>query len=80
MFGERKRTFKELQKEILNVLKSKDATVNDIRLKTGIHPYVIEHQLVLLRGKGYVDLMFSHGKFKLFSVSKLGKGYFKKLK
>ena len=73
MFGESKRTFKELQKEILKVLKSKDSTVNDLRLKTKIHPYVIEHQLVLLRGKEYVDLVFSHGKFKLFSVTKEGK-------
>ena len=73
MFGEKKRTFKELQKLILSTLKDDKLTINQISKKAKIRWEVVAHQLILLKGKGYVGEFFVHVRFKIFSITEEGK-------
>jgi len=79
MFGDRKRTFKELQKLILVALRTKKLTKNQISRKTGIRWEVVDHQLVLLKGYGYVELFFAHEKMKIFSITNEGLKHLRKI-
>ena len=79
MFGERKRTFKELQVLILKTLKKDKATIYGIAQATKLHFHVIEHQLILLRGQDYVSLDFEHKRFRLFAITEKGISYLRKL-
>ena len=79
MFGEKKRTFKELQKLILSSLRTKKLTPNQISKKANIRWEVVSHQLILLKGQGYVEDFFVHVRFKIFSITKEGINYLRKL-
>jgi len=79
MFGERKRTYKELQKLILAALRTKKLTKNQISKKTGIRWEVISRQLILLKGNDYAEVFFAHEKMKIFAITKIGLKYLKKL-
>lgn len=72
MFGEKKRTFKELQKLILRALKTKKLTKNQISKKAGIRWEVVDHQLILLKGKDYVEIFFEHERMKIYSITETG--------
>lgn len=80
MFGEKKRTFKELQLIILNSLKSNKLTVYEIAKKNSLHFNVVKHQLILLKGQDYVKIAYQHGRFKLFEITKEGLRFLRKLK
>lgn len=80
MFGNKKRTFKELQRIILKTLNKEDSTIYQIAKKNSLHFDVVKRQLILLKGQDYVVLAFEHKKFKLFSITKEGKKYLRKLK
>jgi len=80
MFGEKKRTFKELQKLILNSLREDKLTTRQISQKAGIRWEVVKHQLILLKGQDYVDEFFTHVRFKIFTITDLGKEHLKKIK
>lgn len=79
MFGEKKRTYNELQKLILTALRIKKLTKNQIAEKTGIRWEVVDRQLILLKGQDYVELFFAHEKMKIFSITKEGLRYLRKL-
>ncbi|MBR9683318.1 hypothetical protein GOV03_02145 [Candidatus Woesearchaeota archaeon] len=79
MFGDRKRTFKELQFIILKTLKKGDSTTHKIAKKTSLHFHTVQHQLILLKGQDYVVLAFEHNRFRLFSITDKGKKYLKEL-
>jgi len=72
MFGEKKRTFKELQKLILKALRTKKLTKNQISKKAGIRWEVVDHQLILLKGKDYVEIFFEHERMKIYSITEKG--------
>jgi len=75
MFGDKKRTFRELQMIILETLKERDSTIYEISKKTSLHFHVVRRQLILLRGQDYVAIGFEHKRFKLFSITEKGKKY-----
>ncbi|MBU0628210.1 MAG: hypothetical protein KKC75_03405 [Nanoarchaeota archaeon] len=79
MFGERKRTYNELQKLILIALRTKKLTKNQIYRKTGIRWEVIDRQIVLLKGRDYVDVFFAHEKMKIYTITNEGLRYLRKL-
>ncbi len=79
MFGTRKKTFKELQLIILKTLKRGDSTTHHISKKNSLHFNTVQHQLILLKGYDYVNLVFEHKRFRLFSITKKGKKHLKKL-
>ena len=79
MFGTKKRTFKELQVIILKALKQENLTIYQISKQTKLHFHVVKHQLILLKGQDYAEVVFEHGKFKLFSITKEGKKYLRKI-
>ena len=79
MFGERKRTYKELQKLILASLRTKKLTKNQISKKTKIRWEVISRQLILLKGQDYVEVFFAHETMKIFTITKEGLNYLRKL-
>ncbi len=79
MFGDKKRTFKELQKLILIALRTKKLTKNQIAKKAGIRWEVVDHQLVLLKGRDYVEIFFAHEKMTIYSITEKGLKYLRKL-
>ncbi len=79
MFGERKRTFRELQILILKALKKERLTKYEIAKKASLHFHVVQHQLILLKGQDYVSLDFEHKRFRLFAITKEGLKYLRKL-
>ena len=79
MFGERKHTFKEIQLLILRKLRTKEKTIYQIAKKTKLDFRTVRHQLILLRGQGYVNLIFEHAHIKVFAITKLGYKYLRKL-
>ena len=79
MFGEKKRTYNELQKLILIALRTKKLTKNQISRKTGIRWEVVDRQLILLKGHDYVEIFFAHEKMKIFSITKEGLKYLRKI-
>ena len=72
MYGEKKRTFNELQSIILEALKKRNQTIYEIAKKTSLHFNVVQHQLILLRGQDYVALVFEYNRFKLFAITEKG--------
>jgi len=79
LFGTEKRTFVELQLIILKTLREGDSTIYNIAKKNSLHFHTVQHQLILLRGQDHVKLAFEHKKFRLFSITKKGKDYLRKL-
>ena len=79
MFGDRKRTFKELQKLILKTLKKDRLTPNQIAKKAKIRWEVVSHQLVLLKGLGCIEDLLTHPRFRIISITDDGKIYLKEL-
>jgi len=79
MFGERKRTFKELQKLILRALRSKKQTPNQIAKNAKIRWEVVSHQLILLKGQDFVEEYFTHVRFRIFTITDQGLKYLRKL-
>ena len=79
MFGEKKRKYSELQKLILIALRTKKLTKNQISKKTGIRWEVVDRQLVLLKGRDYVEIFFAHESMKIFTITKEGLKYLRKL-
>lgn len=79
MFGERKRTFRELQILILKTLKKENLTIYEIAKLTKLHFNVIEHQLILLKGQDYVKVEFEHKRFRLYAITPHGVKYLRKL-
>ena len=79
MFGEKKRKYSELQKLILIALRTKKLTKNQISKKTGIRWEVVDRQLVLLKGRDYVEIFFAHETMKIFTITKEGLKYLRKL-
>lgn len=79
MFGERKRTYRELQILILKALKKEKLTIYELAKRTSLHFHVVQHQLILLKGQDYVTLAFKHKRFKLFSIIDEGLKYLRKI-
>jgi len=79
MFGEKKRTFTEIQLVILRKLRTKQKTVYQIAKQTKTDFRTVRHQLILLRGQGYIDLVFSLNHIKVFAITELGNKYLRKL-
>jgi len=79
MFGNKKRTFKELQILILNALKKRNYTIYEIAKKTSLHFHVVQRQLILLKGQDYVTLTFEHKRFRLFAITEKGLKYLRKI-
>jgi len=79
MFGEKKRKFEEIQLGILRSLRTKKHTTYQISKKTRTHFRTVKHQLILLRGQGYVDLVFELDHIKVFAITKQGYKYMRKL-
>lgn len=79
MFGESKRTFRELQTIILKTLKKGKATAYDISKETGLHYNVVSHQLILLKGHDFASLDFEHKRFRLYSITDKGLKYLRKI-
>ena len=79
MFGNRKRSYNELQILILKALKKERLTVYELAKRTSLHFHVIHHQLILLKGQDYVTLDFVHKRFRLFAISPQGLKYLRKL-
>lgn len=79
MFGTRKRTYRELHIAILKALKDDKHTIYEIAKKASLHFYVVQHQLILLKGQDYVSLVFEHNKFRLFAITEKGIRYLRKI-
>jgi len=79
MFGKEKRTYLALQTLILKALRTKKLTKNQISKKTGIRWEVVDRQLVLLKGRDYVEIFFAHEKMKIFTITKEGSRYLRKI-
>jgi len=79
MFGEKKRKFPEIQLGILRMLSAKQATIYQLSKKTKTDFRTVRHQLILLRGQGYVDLVFEHSHIKVFAINGKGNDYLKEL-
>lgn len=79
MFGDRKRTYRELQILILKALKKEDLTVYELSKKTSLHFHVVKHQLILLKGQDYTEVAFKHKRFKLFAITEQGLKYLRKI-
>ena len=79
MFGEKKRSFKEIQLVILRKLRTKQRTIYHIAKKTKTHFRTIRHQLILLKAQGYVNLVFELNHIKVFAITKQGYKYLRKL-
>ncbi len=79
MFGERKRTFKELQILILKALKKENLTVYEIAKYARLHFNVAERQLILLKGQDYVKIDFEHKRFRLYAITPLGVKHLRKM-
>lgn len=80
MYGNRKRTYKELQLIILKSLNKGKKTIYDISKENKLHFHVVERQLVLLKGNDYVTLSFEHKRFKLYELTLKGSKYLRKLR
>jgi predicted transcriptional regulator len=79
MFGTKKRKFAEIQLEILRSLKKKQCTIYQIAKKNHTDFRTVRHQLILLKGQDYVSLIFELNHIKVFSITKKGEKYIKKL-
>tara|TARA_Y100000310_G_C20122533_1_gene552112 strand:+ start:240 stop:488 length:249 start_codon:yes stop_codon:yes gene_type:complete len=79
MFGEKKRKFKEIQLVVLRILKTKKRTIYQIAKKTKTDFRTVRHQLILLRGQGYVNLDFELEHIKVFAITEEGIKYLWKL-
>jgi len=79
MFGERKRTYKELHLLILKALKKEKHTIYEIAKITSLHFHVVQHQLILLKGRDYVSLDFQHKSFRLYAITQEGITYLRKI-
>jgi len=79
MFGNRKRTYIELQIAILKILKQGKFTPYEIAKRTSLHFHVVQHQLILLKGMDYANLEFEHKRFRLFAITEKGIKYLRKL-
>ena len=80
MFGSKKRSYRELQTLILKALKKEKLTTYELVKRTSLHFYVVQHQLILLKGHDYVILAFKHKKFRLFAITEDGLKYLGKIK
>lgn len=79
MFGEKKRKFSEIQLVILRSLRAKQKTIYQIAQKAKTDFRTVRHQLILLRGQGYVNLVFEHDHIKVFAITNSGISYLRKL-
>jgi len=79
MYGTKKRKFEEIQLDILKSLNKKNNTIYHIAKKIKTDFRTVRHQLILLRGQGYCDLVFELEHIKVFGITKLGKKYLRKL-
>jgi len=79
MFGKKKRKFSEIQLFILRNLRTKQRTIYQIAKKIKTDFRTVRHQLILLRGQGYVNLIFELDHIKVFSITKQGYKYLRKL-
>jgi len=79
MFGNKKRTYRELQVIILKSLRKGNKTIYEIAKENSLHFYVVQRQLILLKGQDYVNLEFEHGKFRLFTITKKGLSYLRRI-
>jgi len=80
MYGTKKRTFKELQKIILDTLKDNDHTIYEIVKKTTLHHHTIQNQMIILKGQDLVSIKVAHNRFKLFTITEEGHKYRKKIR
>ncbi len=78
MFGRKKRKFSEIQLSILKRLRRGKKTIYQLSKETRTHFRTIRHQLVLLRGHGYVDLAFELDHIKIFAINNKGEEYLKR--
>ncbi len=69
----KKRTFRELQKKILQSLKNGPKTINEISLSSGVNWNSTAHQLILLKGSDKVSEIFKHKRLRLFEITKIGR-------
>lgn len=79
MFGDRKRTYIELQILILKTLKKENLTIYELAKRASLHFHVVQHQLIILKGQDYVTLAFKHKRFKLFAITEQGLKYLRKI-
>jgi predicted transcriptional regulator len=79
MFGEKKRSFKEIQLVVLRKLRTKQKTIYQIAKQTKTHFRTIRHQLILLKNQGYVNLVFELDHIRVFAITKQGYKYLRKL-
>ena len=79
MFGTKKRKFSEIQLAVLRALRTKQKTIYQVAQKAKTDFRTIRHQLILLRGQGYVNLIFEHDHIKVFSITAEGYKYLRKL-
>lgn len=79
MFGKKRRTYRELQTLILKTIQKEELTTYEIVKKTKLHFHVVKRQLILLKGEDYVSLTFKHKQFKLFTITKEGLKYLRKI-
>lgn len=79
MFGERKRRFEEIQLVILRAFRSKQKTTYQIAKQTKTDFRTVRHQLILLRGQGYIELVFELNHIRVFAITKDGNKHLKKL-
>ena len=75
----RKRTNKELHKNILKALRSTQLTLNEISKKAGIYWPNTKHQLILLKGNDMVKEVFRHARLRIFEITEQGLRYLKDL-
>jgi len=79
MTKDKRRSYKELQKRILRVLRTKKLNKNEIARKINAEWRVVGNQIVLLRGNGLVDLFFEHEKMSIFNITDRGLKYLRKV-
>ena len=75
----KKRRFTDIQLLILRVLRTKQKTIYQIAKKLATDFRTVRHQLILLRGQGYIGLVFEHDHIKVFAITSQGYKYLRKL-
>ncbi|MEA2037802.1 MAG: hypothetical protein U9O94_09920 [Nanoarchaeota archaeon] len=72
MPGTKRKTFLELQRLMLKSLVGESKTAYGIAKANSIRLHVVKHQLILLKGKDLVSLVFERKRFRLYSITEKG--------
>jgi len=75
-----KRKHKEIRKLILENLKDKILSINEISTSIKSKWNVANNHLIWLKGKEFVKETMTHRRLRLFEITKKGKEYLKKMK